>query len=563
MTESEMKVLYDIALLIGSETKEKPLIQKLLQRLLYHSGMCSGLYLQGCSTTNGHSSFTIQQAITPSSFLLDQEHFYLVQESLPEAYALNHLQQLSGQIDPALAHYHHVLFLPINSHEGFLLLAEQEQALSLSPQLLEPLLANLANTLELCRCASRLETASIENSESNRSESTTADIISPEVKNQILAQANQAKCEFLRGMSHELRTPLNAIQGYAQLLEMDQEHLSDEHNDQVQEIRSASHHLAHLIDEVADLARIESGQVELDLEALHCKDLLDEVKNLAAPLQQQWQITLEMTLPELSSPPLYADKKRTRQILLNLLSNGIKYNRPDGRVVIDVEFLDEAAHIHIRDTGFGLTEEQQTQLFEPFKRFGRESSQQQGKGIGLTICKKLAEAMEGQITVNSIVGEGSQFTLTLPICQGVQRVNSIEGQKLANAENTDGLMHTTTLYVEDNMANRLLVEKIFSKRQGDRLLTASTPEEGLTLLRTESLDLVILDINLPGMSGFELLQLMRAEALHQEKAVIALSANAMPSDIELGLSSGFDAYLTKPLNIPEFTQKLDHWLNRD
>ncbi len=561
MTESEMKVLYDIALLIGSETKEKPLIQKLLQRLLYHSGMCSGLYLQGCSTANGHSSFTIQQAITPSSFLLNQTHLYLVQEPLPEAYTLSHLQQLSGQIDPALAHYHYVLFLPINSHEGFLLLAEQEQALALPAPLLEPLLTNLANTLTLCREAIKPDIASADTSAARFAHGT-VETVSPEVKSQILAQANQAKCEFLRGMSHELRTPLNAIQGYAQLLEMDQEHLSDEHNDQVQEIRSASHYLAHLIDEITDLAKIESGQVDLDIEVLHCKDLLDEVKSLTISLQQQWHIPLEIKLPELSCPPLRADKKRTRQILLNLLSNGIKYNRPGGQVFIDVEFSDQAAHIHIKDTGAGLTEAQQAQLFEPFKRFGGESSQQQGKGIGLTICKKLAEAMAGHITVNSIVGEGSQFTLTLPICQGVQPVNSIEGRKLDNTRDSNSLKQTTTLYVEDNMTNRLLVEKIFSKRQGDRLLTASTPEEGLSLLRTESLDLVILDINLPEMSGFELLQLIRAEALHRGKAVIALSANAMQSDIDLGLSAGFDAYLTKPLNIPEFTQKLDHWLNK-
>ena len=373
-------------------------------------------------------------------------------------------------------------------------------------------------------------------------------------------RANQAKSEFLSSMSHELRTPMNAILGFAQLLEIDTG-LSVEQQDEIQEILKAGHHLLELINEVLDLARIEAGRVDLSIEPVLCSELLHECLNLVRPLAEQRGIGI-MSMDDCDGVWLRADRVRLKQVLLNLLSNAIKYNRPQGKVSLAVTASsDGRVRIHVRDTGPGIPPARITDLFQPFNRLGAETTDVEGTGIGLVISRRLIEMMGGSIGVDSVYGKGSDFWLEL------QRddVEIASAGRLTHSDETTGVQPNaalhTLLYIEDNPSNLKLVSQILSRRPHLHLLTAHTPALGLDLAAVHRPELILLDINMPDMDGYEVLALLRAQEWARDLPIVAITANAMPGDIQRGQEAGFTDYLTKPLDVSRFLEVIDRALN--
>lgn len=684
MSDQNLAILYEMALLMGSETSEKPLVQKFLQRLLYHTGMPTGLFISNIERREQAFSFNVSQSIADKAFSPDSAKRFTLEYDLPLKSSFKPSDDKTRVLHPVFEHYQSILLLPVGEKDAFLLFTTQEEQ-PLPDQLFTPILANFAKTLELCRSNARFtEKLQNEIQERQRTEKMLKLVLNhipagvywqdtqgniqganrwllhdlarlPEQNNdqatanaetdiqhlqnmvsisqlqqddslvieqgheiqnknyylhrnddsylwvelnkvpirdedqnitgllgtyrditgrklmmeellhakENAEQANRAKSSFLASMSHELRTPLNAIQGYTQLMEMDEDDLTEEHVESLQEIRKASNHLLQLIDEILDLSKIEAGRIDLKIEPINPIPVIQETLTLNKHMAERFGINISTLFPDNLNLSVMGDSRRVKQVLLNLVSNAIKYNHDKGEIKISMEQVDKQFKIHVTDTGYGLTSDQLSRLFQPFERLGMDSSTRQGTGIGLVISQKLAEAMHGSIEVASIPGEGSTFTLVLPMAKGSQMPASPEQVEISVADIISrGGEKTTTLYVEDNATNRMLVEKIYGKRHGDRLLTAATPEEGLEILRHESPDLVILDINLPGMSGYDLLRHIRSEGLDANRHMVALSANAMPEDFKQAEEAGFDAYLTKPLNIPEFNRHLNKWLEK-
>lgn len=372
-------------------------------------------------------------------------------------------------------------------------------------------------------------------------------------------RANQAKSHFLSSMSHELRTPMNAILGFAQLLEMEQ--LAQEQHESVQEISRAGRHLLDLINQVLDLARIEAGRMNLDLKTTSLRSVLDECRSMIEPLLARYRVTLECSIDCCRDVLVQADYTRLKQALINVLSNGCKYNRPDGTLSVNCAIqADGSVRIGIRDTGPGIPVERQAELFEPFHRLGAENSGVEGTGIGLTITRELIESMGGSIDVESAVGEGTTFWLEIP---GEQEPEGSSTEAACSApcaaEVKVGSLRTV-LYVEDNPANLRLVSRVLERRPHIDLQTTHDPVLGMELVNTRRFNLLLLDINLPGMNGYELLRRIRDTQAGRKLPVFAISANAMPGDIERGLAAGFDEYLTKPLDIGVLMGLIDHYL---
>ena len=367
-------------------------------------------------------------------------------------------------------------------------------------------------------------------------------------------RANQAKSEFLSSMSHELRTPMNAILGFAQLLKYDDK-LSDENIDSVHEILKAGEHLLTLINEVLDLAKIESGHIDLSLEPVEVCPVVEECLSLISTLADKRGNTLSHA--SLTGIAVRADRMRLKQALLNLLSNAIKYNKEGGNVKVEVQPAHERLHIRVTDTGLGISEANLAGLFEPFNRLDVASSIE-GTGIGLTITRRIVEMMGGTVDIESELGKGSTFWIALPTETMTEQKS--QGQPATqNVAPAQGLLHTV-LYIEDNPSNLKLVAQLLGQRRHIHLLTTHLPELGIELAKTRKPDLVLLDINMPGMNGYELLKALRADGNLKDIPVIALTANAMPRDAERGLKAGFSAYLTKPLNVAEFFGTVDRYL---
>ncbi|SFR64967.1 PAS domain S-box-containing protein [Marinobacter daqiaonensis] len=377
-------------------------------------------------------------------------------------------------------------------------------------------------------------------------------------------QANRAKSEFLSSMSHELRTPLNAILGFSQLLDTDSD-LNEEQQDNVQEILKASRHLLTLINEVLDLARIESGKLDLSLEAIPLHDLLEETLTLVRHLARSRDIALHVE--DTRGIRVTADWTRLKQALLNLVSNAIKYNRAQGEVTITVGQHDENwVDIRVSDTGPGIESSRIPELFQPFNRLGAELTHIEGTGIGLALTQRLVELMGGSVGVESEVGNGSVFWLRLPSEQGRGAINtsaspvvqphSHSGQATEVPEQST----PTVLYIEDNPANLKLVSRILQRHPGARLLTTSSGAEGLVMARSEQPDIVLLDINLPDTDGYDILRTLKADRGTETIPVIALTANAMHNEVRRGLQAGFDDYLTKPINVDELLVTLEKYL---
>jgi PAS domain S-box-containing protein len=371
-------------------------------------------------------------------------------------------------------------------------------------------------------------------------------------------KANLAKSDFLSSMSHELRTPLNAILGFAQLMESDSPPPTRPQKAHIDQILNGGWYLLKLINEILDLAQIESGKLSLSPEPISLAEVMVECQAMIDPQRQKRGI--KMTFPRFDTPWFVsADRTRLKQVLINLLSNAIKYNRPKGTVVVNcATSTPERTRISVRDTGAGLTPEKLTQLFQPFNRLGRESSAEEGTGIGLVMSKRLVELMGGVIGVESTVGVGSVFWFELSTAAAPQpAVDGAEPTAVAEVQEKYDAPLRTLLYVEDNPANLKVVEQLIARRPNMRLLSAINGNLGIQLARRSQPEVILMDINLPGMSGIEALKILREDPATAHIPVIAISANAMPRNMEKGLQAGFFWYLTKPIKVKEFTDVLN------
>jgi PAS domain S-box-containing protein len=371
-------------------------------------------------------------------------------------------------------------------------------------------------------------------------------------------KANRAKSDFLSSMSHELRTPLNAILGFAQLVETGNPAPTPAQKRNVDQILKAGWYLLELINEILDLALIESGRLSLSKEPVSVIETMLECRTMIEP--QALQRAISMTFPPFDLPYyVNADRTRLKQVLINLLFNAIKYNKPNGTVAVDYSLVSATAlRINVRDSGIGLSPDQLGQLFQPFNRLGKESSTEEGTGIGLVVTKRLVELMGGVIGASSEIGVGSAFWIELELTNAPTL--ALEDQNHASGT----LPHTpneapahTLLYVEDNPANLELVEQLIARRADLRLLSAADGHIGIAFARTHQPDVILMDINLPGISGIAAMKILRADPRTAHIPIIALSANAVPRDIERGLEAGFFNYITKPIKVSAFMEALD------
>ncbi len=368
-------------------------------------------------------------------------------------------------------------------------------------------------------------------------------------------RANRAKSDFLSSMSHELRSPLNAILGFAQLMDSELPPLTPGHKESAAQIIKAGWYLLELINEILDLAAIEAGKVSLSLESLSLDELMQDCLAMVEPQAHEAGIQVRFTQPE---KPVFVmgDRTRVKQILVNLLSNSIKYNRARGAVEVTCSARPDArVRLSFRDTGQGLGPDKLAQLFQPFNRLGQESGLVQGTGIGLFVSKQLAEIMGGTMGVESAVGVGSVFWVELAAAQAVE-LHAGHGEPTAPGSAAPGAQRTV-LCVEDNPANLLLVSKLLARRPDIRLLTARNALQGIELVNAALPDVILMDINLPGISGITALKILHGNPLTSHIPVVAISANAMPRDVEKGLEAGFFRYLTKPINVVKFMDTLD------
>ena len=374
----------------------------------------------------------------------------------------------------------------------------------------------------------------------------------------VAEKANLAKSDFLSSMSHELRSPLNAILGFAQLMESGSPALAPGQKESVDQILQAGWYLLELINEILDLALIESGKLSLSLEPLLLDDVLSDCHAMIEPQAQVGGISV--SFPQLPCAwYILADRTRVKQVFINLLTNAIKYNRVGGRVEVRCDAgADGRIRISFQDTGEGLSADQLAQLFQPFNRLGQEDGIEEGTGIGLVVSKRLVELMGGEIGANSAVGVGSVFWVELDPAVAPGLPSSMaEPQPAVPAAAPADAQRRSVLCVEDNPANLMLVEKLMARRPDIRLLTARDGAGGIKVARAEQPDVILMDINLPGIGGIQALGILAQFPETRLIPVIALSANAMPRDIERGLEAGFFRYLTKPIRVAEFMDTLD------
>ena len=375
--------------------------------------------------------------------------------------------------------------------------------------------------------------------------------------------ANRAKSDFLSGMSHELRTPLNAILGFTQLIESGSPPPTVSQMRSLQQILKAGWYLLELINEILDLALIESGKATLSREPVSLGEVLLECRAMIEP--QAHKRGIAMTFPRFDVPCfLDADRTRVKQILINLLFNAIKYNRPQGSVVVEYALCSpDRVRISVRDTGSGLDPDRLAQLFQPFNRLGREAGAEEGTGIGLVVTKRLVELMGGTIGVESAVGVGSVFWIDLSVTRPPQLgARDAERATHARPATVDGAPLHTVLYVEDNPANLELVEQLIARRPELHMLSAADGELGIEFARAYRPEVILMDVNLPGISGIEAMKILRADPSTANIPIIALSANAVPRDVEKALAAGFFGYLTKPIKVDEFMSTLNIALER-
>jgi PAS domain S-box-containing protein len=395
-------------------------------------------------------------------------------------------------------------------------------------------------------------------STSKRAEQMLLDINVELLSSKIAAdKANQAKSDFLSHMSHELRTPLNAILGFAQLLDDKKPLLTGIQQSRLNEILKAGWYLLNLINEILDLAMIESGKLSISMKPILLSKILSECQTMFEPQSQKFEVSLSFQLPD-STWHVKADQTKLRQVLTNLLSNAIKYNRENGNVEV---WCSESSlgrlRITIKDNGIGIPMENMEQLFQPFNRLGQEVGTKEGAGIGLSVSKKLVEMMKGTIGVESTFGIGSEFWIELDRDDSFQAtaLNSLTDE--FEYQHKDDAASYTLLYVEDNPASLMLVEHIIGDYPHIRMLSAINGTHAIAIAQKFLPDIILMDINLPDISGIETMTLLREDLATKHIPIIALSANAMAQDIHDGLEAGFFSYITKPIKNNEFLEALD------
>jgi PAS domain S-box-containing protein len=386
-------------------------------------------------------------------------------------------------------------------------------------------------------------------------------------------KANLAKSDFISSMSHELRSPLNAILGFAQLLEAGNPIPTPSQKGRIDQIIQAGWYLLGLINEILDIAMIESGRHPMKLENLSLSEVLQDCRSMIEPQAKKKGLHIDFAKVD-GQCFVHADRIRLKQILINLLTNAIKYNRPGGAVNVAVQTdIDGRVHIGVQDSGEGLSAENLKLLFQPFNRLGQQTGSEEGSGIGLVLSKRLVELMGGRIGVESIVGVGSVFWIEIHLSDSN---NSAAGKDMLLAPVHDAVNAAiqaafsaapqplplaatprTVLYVEDNPANMMLMEQILERRPGIKLLKAGNGTSGIALARIHIPEVILMDINLPGISGTQALRILRADPVTAHIPVIAISANAMQRDIDNGLAAGFMGYITKPIKVTEFMEVLE------
>lgn len=371
-------------------------------------------------------------------------------------------------------------------------------------------------------------------------------------------KANRAKSVFLSSMSHELRTPLNAILGFAQLIMTDKKKPpSASQKNSLSHILLSGDHLLELINEVLDLSKIDAGKLNISPVDFALEPAINEVIVTAKQLAIKRKIKIHRYKEE-KAWFIRADLTRFRQVMLNLVSNAVKYNCEEGKVTITVEPAGEKMlRINVSDTGHGIPDNKLDMLFEPFARFGSETSAIEGTGIGLTITKRLVKAMGGEIGLESVIGKGTRFYIDFPKGDE-EKARASEGRETQDERGTkNGEKAKTLLYVEDDTTNLALVKNILERRPNISIRSAERGKEGLEIAFDKKPDIILLDIDLPDMNGYEVLTRLKTSDKTSGVPVVAVSANAMPSDIEKGKSAGFDDYITKPINVRNFLEIID------
>jgi signal transduction histidine kinase/ActR/RegA family two-component response regulator len=368
--------------------------------------------------------------------------------------------------------------------------------------------------------------------------------------NRRLREADTAKSEFLSRMSHELRTPLNAVLGFGQLLEMDT--LTDEQRDGVGQILKGGRHLLGLINEILDLASIESGRLPLSIEPTELREVLDDAVALIRQLADKADVEVHI---DADDAVVLADRQRLKQIVLNLLSNAVKYNHAGGSVMVSTEASGERVGFTVADTGQGIPAEGLARLFEPFERLGAQETAVEGSGLGLSITKRLVEAMGGTISVRTAAGNGSAFRVELPRAES--RLQQYERDSVSSGGEIDESVRGAILYVEDNTSNLRLIEHVLQRRPGVSLVSAMQGRQGLELAQGLGPDLILLDLDLPDIDGEEVLGQLRSDPRTRDIPIVIVTADATPRRKARLLALGARDFLTKPLDVPVLLAVID------
>ena len=377
-----------------------------------------------------------------------------------------------------------------------------------------------------------------------------------------LRSASAAKSEFLSSMSHELRTPLNAVLGFAQLLERDRKQpLTERQQERLQHVLHGGEHLLRLIDDVLDLSRIEAGRISISCEPVIVTDVLAEVVSTLEPMATRAEIKLEIAPVPAELPRVVADRTRLAQILMNFGSNAIKYGKPDGRATFEATFDARSVRITVIDDGIGIPANKRDKLFEPFQRAGQETGPIEGTGIGLAISKRLAGMMNGGVGYTSEAGTGSRFWVEVPThgATAEDHATTLRANLAASPLAAPGPRHKI-VYVEDNPSNIAFMRELVEDLPSVELLTAPTAEIGLPLIRAHQPAVIIMDINLPGMSGFDAVKQLQAWPETAAIPIVGLSAAALLKDTSRAKDAGFYRYLTKPVKVAELTAVLEELL---
>ena len=376
--------------------------------------------------------------------------------------------------------------------------------------------------------------------------------------------SSEHKTAFISSMNHELRTPMNAVLGFAQLLDSG-EPLTDNQKTAIENILRNGNHVLELIDQMLDLNKIEAGNLPLNMEDIPARDVFDESLYLVQSRAAHEGIEIIDQTQGQSLPLLWTDSTRLIQVLLNLLSNAVKYNREGGSVTLSCRQLsDEMLRINVTDTGIGIPKDLQDRIFEPFERLGHELGNIDGSGIGLSITRQIIELLGGRIGFESAPHQGSTFWVDIRLSRNQSLaqfdIDSVDATALEFDKN-EGLPARTVLYIEDNPDNLRLVEAILGQFENIQMLTAENAIIGYDLSTSKKPDLILMDINLPGMNGIQALKRLQTTPETKNIPVIAITSNTMPKDVEAGLKAGFEAYITKPIKVSEFIDTISQTLS--